>query len=114
MDELKEIQKWFAEQCNGAWEHAYGIEIRTCDNPGWWVKIDLHATPLAEMEFEEVKEGDPTDSQNDWLRCYVKEGQFNGAGDPAKLEKILRVFLEWIKKIQTIQDRQESQLFGLD
>jgi hypothetical protein len=36
-------------------------------------------------------------SENDWLMCYIKDQEFNGAGDPAKLEEILNIFLNWIK-----------------
>jgi hypothetical protein len=34
---IERIQKWYLEQCNGDWEHSYGIEITTMDNPGWYI-----------------------------------------------------------------------------
>ncbi len=46
MREMECINKWFEEQCNGDWEHIYGIKIYTLDNPGWAVKIDLYDTDL--------------------------------------------------------------------
>jgi hypothetical protein len=27
--------EWYTKQCNGDWEHSYGIRIDTIDNPGW-------------------------------------------------------------------------------
>ena len=38
------LQQWYAEQCNGDWEHEFGIKIETLDNPGWSLEIDLAKT----------------------------------------------------------------------
>lgn len=35
------LNSWYINQCNGDWEHSYGINIRTVDNPGWTLEIDL-------------------------------------------------------------------------
>jgi len=34
-NELKWLQQWYSEHCDGAWEHGFGITIETIDNPGW-------------------------------------------------------------------------------
>lgn len=97
MDTLTRIQGWFESQCDGDWEHHRGISIRSCDNPGWWVKVDLTGTPLEAKKFESILRGDPSslDPKPPWLRCYVEDGVFNGAGDPTTLGEILEVFLNW-------------------
>jgi hypothetical protein len=46
MDIIARLQNWYAAQCDGNWEHAWGIKIDTLDNPGWTVTIYLHDTPL--------------------------------------------------------------------
>jgi len=33
-DLLKWLQDWYAARCYGDWEHEFGINIRTLDNPG--------------------------------------------------------------------------------
>jgi hypothetical protein len=33
-DLLKRLQDWYVSQCDGGWEHTYGISIDTLDNPG--------------------------------------------------------------------------------
>ena len=38
------LQDWYLAQCNGDWEHEFGIKIDTLDNPGWSVVIDLLGT----------------------------------------------------------------------
>ncbi|GHB54781.1 hypothetical protein GCM10010331_48120 [Streptomyces xanthochromogenes] len=32
---LDRLQSWYSAQCNGDWEHEWGIKIDTLDNPGW-------------------------------------------------------------------------------
>jgi hypothetical protein len=47
-DALTRLQEWYGEQCDGDWEHQSGICIETLDNPGWFVRIDLAGTALAD------------------------------------------------------------------
>ena len=44
-DPLTQLQQWYLSNCNGDWEHTYGVSIGTLDNPGWSVKIELTGTP---------------------------------------------------------------------
>ncbi|MBX3415584.1 MAG: immunity 53 family protein [Pirellulales bacterium] len=97
---LARLSAWFQRHCNDDWEHEYGITIKTCDNPGWIVRIDLPETPLAEKPFVPVldgvdEEGWQLDDESPWLHCIVDEGAFQGAGDPTRLEEILETFLAW-------------------
>lgn len=94
---LTRLMVWYAAQCNSEWENRYGISIQSCDNPGWWVKIDLAGTVLQGRPFTSIRRGDMAslDPQPPWLHCYVEEQVFNGAGDPTTLEEILKVFLDW-------------------
>jgi len=52
MDPIEGIQNWYKSHCNGEWEHRSGVNIRSCDNPGWWVTIDLKDTELENRKFE--------------------------------------------------------------
>lgn len=113
MNELARLQKWFKSQCNGDWEHHHGISITSCDNPGWWVKIDLTGTPLESRFFAPVEcnvsaaqmdriarglESDVVGRGSDWMLCQVKDKLFDGAGGPDKLQPILETFLNWAEK----------------
>lgn len=33
-DVLERLERWYAAQCNGDWEHTYGVKIGYLDNPG--------------------------------------------------------------------------------
>ncbi|MBF9255670.1 immunity 53 family protein [Pontibacter sp. 172403-2] len=87
---LERIQDWYRNNCDGDWEHGFGIKITTVDNPGWSVEIELQDTALEKAEYS--KQYDNGD--DDWLFIGIKEGKFTGAGDPDKLNEILRIFLE--------------------
>ena len=34
-DSLNWLMQWYLGECNNDWEHTYGVEIGTLDNPGW-------------------------------------------------------------------------------
>ena len=92
MDILKKINEWFRSNCNGDWEHGYGITMETLDNPGWMVKIYLYDTELEDKLFETIV---IKNNNNDWLECKVENYFFIGMGDVDKLETILQIFYEW-------------------
>ena len=94
MDNMKWLEEWYLNNCDGDWEHCYGIRIDTLDNPGWSVKIDLRETNYENAEFNRYMQdlGD-----EDWVCCFLEDGIFNGAGDPHKLGTIIQIFREWIE-----------------
>ena len=92
---IRSIQNWYKKNCNDEWEHQYGIKIETLDNPGWSVEIDLKNTSCEHKIFKEVK---IDKNEDDWIVCKVTENKFFGNGDSEKLEKILRIFLDFVSK----------------
>jgi hypothetical protein len=94
MDELRNLEDWYQSQCNGDWEHQYGVRISNLDNPGWSLDVDLWDTPLADMTFaaREVER-----SESDWVHCRVEGAVFMGRGGVANLREMLQVFLDWAR-----------------
>lgn len=92
---LKWLENWYSEQCDGDWEHCYGVKIDTLDNPGWRLHIDIAETSLAEKEFAEYNHDNGDD---DWSVCCVKNDAYDACGDPSKLEDLIRVFKEWTEE----------------
>ncbi len=89
---LGRLQAWYVAECNGEWEHTYGIVIETLDNPGWRVQVDLTETSLQSKVFEAlVRETSP----QDWIDCRVKDGAFQGHGGASNLEEVINIFLDW-------------------
>jgi hypothetical protein len=98
MNELDRLNNWYLAQCDGQWENDHGLTLESCDNPGWWLKVDLKETELEMKSFSEVSEGvggDGHPTQSSWIHCYVRGDKFNGSGDPARLNQIISVFLDW-------------------
>lgn len=88
MKEIEYINKWFKDQCDGDWEHMYGIKIYTLDNPGWAVKIDLHETDL-NVIFTPIEKNE---GEEDWLSCKIINNTFTGYGGINNIQEILAIF----------------------
>ncbi len=92
---IKWLEEWYQSQCNGDWEHSYGIEIETLDNPGWSVTIDLNETAVvlnnSPYELVEV-------SENNWYGYSINENIFTASGDPAKLLFLIDLFRKLVTK----------------
>jgi hypothetical protein len=101
MGTLSWIQKWYFEQCDGDWEHGYGIRIETIDNPGWSVIICVENTDVQDKLFEIVN---IERHENDWVHCKIdydkqRDGlQFYGYGGPENLGEILEIFKAWVER----------------
>lgn len=102
-DSLHWLMNWYLGQCDNDWEHTYGVEIGTLDNPGWTLKIDLTETPLVGRAFTKVLHGEPTDDLDEWRRtgswwvADVKDDKFEAACGPLDLPSIIGVFRQWVE-----------------
>lgn len=94
MNTLEMIMNWYESQCDGDWEHSFGVKIDTLDNPGWSVQIDLAETNLVSRTFDEI---DIQRSERDWIYCAVSNDKFKAAGGIKNLEELLITFLLWAK-----------------
>jgi len=110
MDTLRGIQDWYKSNCDENWEHDYGVEIDTLDNPGWSVAIDLLGTNLDGKIIEEVN---CEVSANDWHVYKTENDQFIGYGDPTKLDYLLKVFIEWAKSQNEDWLQPPSAVWGI-
>jgi hypothetical protein len=92
MDTLEWLQAWYLKQCDGDWEHGYGVKIDTLDNPGWSVSISLIGTELERRTFNEISR---EASETDWIKCWLDDNCFEAVGGPLNLPEILDVFRKW-------------------
>ena len=95
MDIFDWLNDWYKFNCNGDWEHQYGIKLETMDNPGWEINIDLWETILENKIFEEIS---INNSDSDWITCKVEDFIYKGYGDPSKLKGILEIFKNWTEE----------------
>jgi len=89
---ISTLERWYASQCNGEWEHGNGVRIDTLDNPGWRVRIGLHDTKKQCSSLERVR-GDR--SENDWIQYWVEKQEFQIACGPMNLSEAIEIFVNW-------------------
>ncbi len=94
------LQEWYASQCDGDWEHNFGISIGTLDNPGWSLSINLTGTELEGVPFAELRESH--EDERNWLICVVHDNNFNGSGGPFALEPMIQIFLAWAQSVAAV------------
>lgn len=94
-DDLLWLQKWYQVHCDGDWEHDQRIRIKTIDNPGWSVTINLMNTELQEKSFIKFEYDR---SPLNWLICFVKDDKFEGRCGPLNLLEVLHIFRKWATK----------------
>ncbi len=93
-DQLAFLQGWYRRHCNGEWEHQYGVELGTLDNPGWRLEIDLEGTELEGRTLErQVVER----SQDDWWQAWCDGAKFHVAAGPANLAEAIEVFRAFVE-----------------
>jgi len=92
-DILHWIENWYNENCNGDWEHNYGIKIDTIDNPGWAIMIDLIDTQYAGRKIEKMS---VENNQDDWYVYSIEDSKFKAYSSPNRLEFLLETFKELI------------------
>lgn len=93
---LQRLSNWYAEQCNGDWEHTWGIKIETLDNPGWEISIDLRETGLENAVFTPIHEpGLEREPSANFLFAKVEQGKFSAGCSTHRIEEVLAKFLDW-------------------
>jgi hypothetical protein len=90
--EVAALEAWYESNCDGDWEHGWGVTIHTLDNPGWSVDINLAETSLSGKKFGKLQQ---ERTEHDWVHCWVDEEVFKGRGGPRNLSEILGIFSKW-------------------
>ena len=90
---LERLQEWYAANCDGEWEHSYGIKIETLDNPGWRIEVDLAGTTDEVRDFLEIRrEGD----DGSWVVCWKEDARLQAACGPKDLTEVLGLLADWL------------------
>ena len=103
-DNFNWLSQWYLAQCNGDWEHSWGVKIDTLDNPGWSLKIDLTDTTLHDQTLERVTEGEVSDDLEEWQRlgswwvASVQCNAFEASCGALDLHAVIGVFRRWAEQ----------------
>ena len=85
------LEQWYSRRCNGEWEHGFGVEISTIDNPGWSA-IGLHDTPKQDAVFPRVK---IDRGHDDWIHYWAEKEEFQIRCGPLNLSEAIGIFVKW-------------------
>ena len=94
-DPLQFLIAWYRANCDGDWEHQYGIRIDTLDNPGWSLDVDLFNTRYesAVMAMRKIERTD-----TDWLFVEVKDATFKARGGAVNLIEMMDEFRRFVER----------------
>jgi hypothetical protein len=100
-DSIAWQMQWYLSQCDGDWEHSYGVKIDNVDNPGWTLTVDLRDTSLEHRPFARIEHGEPAEDLEEWRRtgsrwvADVKGNCLDGASGPLDLPALTNLFRNW-------------------
>jgi|TARA_B100000029_G_scaffold216980_1_gene214740 hypothetical protein len=98
-DNLQWLQNFYASLCDGLWEHGYGCNLDTLDNPGWKFIFELNGTPFEKASGLDVRLGEHVDVEGpDWIILEKGDHVVHGVCGPTKLDEMLGLFRAWIEK----------------
>lgn len=91
---IKFLQTWYANQCDGDWEHTYGIKAWVDTDGYCQCTIDLFGTwsYLDEQDFKAV-------GTKETFYCHKVGEQLVGEGKVEYVTFFLKTFKEWLDRI---------------
>lgn len=95
MNMVEWMQKWYYAQCDGDWEHEFGVKINTIKNDGWAVTVNLIGTVCEGQFFQEVN---IRIDETNWYFCTHKEDDFYAECDPNHLTIVIEIFRDWVEE----------------
>ncbi|HGG63119.1 MAG TPA: rhodanese-related sulfurtransferase [Rhodobacteraceae bacterium] len=92
---FEKLQSWYSSNCDGDWEHQFGVQIETLDNPGWCVTVDLDGTLQENQPFMECKEGRLSESE--WIHIRKVGSKIKGSCGPNMLGNMVFEISKWLE-----------------
>lgn len=89
---LNWLGEWINNQCDGDWEHEFGIQLITYDNPAIGLKVDL--VKYEDCMINSYRHFDLP--SNDWISVKIDNSYLTITSTPLMLNKIFIFFQETI------------------
>lgn len=95
---MEHLINWYLKFCDGIWEHnEERIVIRTIDNPGFHVRINLKGCGYDFSSFEDINWECEENPDQDWIHCSMKDEIWDGFGSPNNVGRLIFIFLEFVE-----------------
>jgi immunity protein 53 of polymorphic toxin system len=95
---LDALQAWYAAQCDGDWEHRFGVMIASTEASGWELRVDLAGTSL---EGNELARRRSARTPDDWLELWCDGFTFRGAGGADNLDELVGAFFDFAGRVES-------------
>lgn len=108
-DYFQYLVNWYAEQCDGDWEHEFGIRLVTLDNPGWNLEVDLVGT---EWEGRVVSRTRRDFDDGGWITFASDGAVFDASCDPFSLRLAFLEFKALVEGSGTVLTEPDGSAAG--
>lgn len=88
---LNWLSNWYKIECNGDWEHSYGLIINF-NSEKVNIEIDIEDTRFTQEET--MFEINSVNSVNDWINIKIDKQKYLDNGDRSKFVEIIEKFIE--------------------
>ncbi len=90
---LEALMGWYNANCDGDWEHSYGVKIETTEEGGWLFQADLADTAYA---TDDLARRESRRSDADWLVVEIHDGAYRASGGGCSLIDIVAGFVAYV------------------
>lgn len=92
-EEIQWLSEWFSSQCDGDWEHEFGVRLETLDNPGWRLCVDIVGTGV---EGRVLPRSKADLGSGRWLWTSADGESYEASCDVRSLRELLAAFRRFV------------------
>jgi hypothetical protein len=109
MANLQYLVDWYAAQCDGDWEHEFGVRLATLDNPGWDLQVDLVET---DCEGHNLARSRRDLGEGRWITTASDGVVFDAGCDPSSLDVVVLAFKAFVESVGRTEGNLVDRLDG--
>ena len=91
------VNKWFQSKCDGDWEHRHGVQIETCDNPGWILRVRVVDAGVDEGDRVLFECGQFGHDGSPWVQVRINGQWLEGACSPDRVDRLDQILGSFLK-----------------
>lgn len=88
------LQLWYHSQCDGDWEHQYGVTMTLKKSEEWEFDIDLTYTEMQGIHLSDAEQSDP---EGGWLRWRSDGWHFRAECSRKNVIAVIAEFRTWVE-----------------
>ena len=93
---LEWLENWYESQCDGNWEHDYGVKIENIDNPGWSITININEI-IEKVTLNKIDWTIIGDFESKWVGFMLSDDIFKASGSSKNLSILIYIFKQIVE-----------------